>query len=45
MCIRDSHQGLGIPAASLIGADDHVSLDDDEPQYDYTKFPLSLIHI
>jgi HTH-type transcriptional regulator/antitoxin HigA len=39
--MRRLHQGLGIPAASLIGADDQVSLDDDEPQYDYTKFPLA----
>jgi len=39
--MRRLHQGLGIPATSLIGADDQVSLDDDEPQYDYTKFPLA----
>lgn len=39
--MRRLHRGLGIPAASLIGADDQVSLEDDEPQYDYTKFPLA----
>jgi len=39
--MRRLHRGLGIPAASLIGSDDQVSLDDDEPQNDPKKFPLA----
>ena len=39
--IKRLHNGLGIPAASLIGDDDlDEALADETPSYDYTKFPL-----
>lgn len=39
--IRKLHNGLGIPAEALIGEDDGtMAALDDEPDVDYTRFPL-----
>ncbi|MBI3776229.1 MAG: ImmA/IrrE family metallo-endopeptidase [Gammaproteobacteria bacterium] len=42
--IRRLHQGLGIPAEVLIGNREPTSDTLDEPDLDYSKFPLSEMH-